>query len=215
MTTVFHTAVGREVRDGGGVTPDVAVEQEKLPNILFYLVNDNLIFNYATQYCLKHPIIASPENFEVTDADYAEFKEMVKKADFKYDQQSEKILKNLKEMAEFEGYMKDASEEFKALEQKLSHNLDRDLDYFAKDIKNMIAQDIIKRYYFQRGGIIQQLKDDDDLNEAVKVLGNSEEYKKMLSVPETTVIKEKGKETSLVNFNSYRKSSLMIFDYVV
>ena len=111
--------------------------------------------------------------------------------------------------------MKDASEEFKALEQKLSHNLDRDLDYFAKDIKNMIAQDIIKRYYFQRGGIIQQLKDDDDLNEAVKVLGNSEEYKKMLSVPETTVIKEKGKETSLVNFNSYRKSSLMIFDYVV
>ena len=120
-----------------------------------------------------------------------------------------------KEMAEFEGYMKDASEEFKALEQKLSHNLDRDLDYFAKDIKNMIAQDIIKRYYFQRGGIIQQLKDDDDLNEAVKVLGNSEEYKKMLSVPETTVIKEKGKETSLVNFNSYRKSSLMIFDYVV
>ena len=129
----------------------------------------------SKQYCLKHPIIASPENFEVTDADYAEFKEMVKKADFKYDQQSEKILKNLKEMAEFEGYMKDASEEFKALEQKLSHNLDRDLDYFAKDIKNMIAQDIIKRYYFQRGGIIQQLKDDDDLNEAVKVLGNSED----------------------------------------
>ena len=111
--------------------------------------------------------------------------------------------------------MKDASEEFKALEQKLSHNLDRDLDYFAKDIKNMIAQDIIKRYYFQRGGIIQQLKDDNDLNEAAKVLGNSEEYKKMLSVPETTVIKEKGKETSLVNFNSYRKNSLMIFDYVV
>ena len=183
LTNVFHTAAGREVRDGGGVTPDVAVEQEKLPNILFYLVNDNLIFNYATQYCLKHPTIASPENFEVTDADYAEFKEMVKKADFKYDQQSEKILKNLKEMAEFEGYMKDASEEFKALEQKLSHNLDRDLDYFAKDIKNMIAQDIIKRYYFQRGGIIQQLKDDNDLNEAVKVLGDPAKYKEMLSVP--------------------------------
>ena len=152
-------------------------------NILFYLVNDNLIFNYATQYCQKHPTIASPENFEVTDADYAEFKEMVKKADFKYDQQSEKILKSLKEMAEFEGYMKDASDEFKALEQKLTHNLDRDLDYFSKDIKNMIAQDIIKRYYFQRGGIIQQLKDDNDLNEAVKVLGDSAKYREMLSAP--------------------------------
>ena len=86
-------------------------------------------------------------------------------------------------MVVFVGYMIDASEEFKALEQKLSHNLDRDLDYFAKDIKNMIAQDIIKRYYFQRGGIIQQLKDDDDLNEAVKVLGDPAKYKEMLSVP--------------------------------
>lgn len=183
LTTVFHTAAGREVRDGGGVTPDVSVKQDKLPNILFYLVNDNLIFNYATQYCLKHTSIAPPEKFEVTDADYAEFKEMVKKADFKYDQQSEKILKSLKEMAEFEGYLADASEEFTALEQKLSHNLDRDLDYFAKEIKNMIAQEIVKRYYFQRGGIVQQLKDDNDLNEAVKVLGDLTKYKEMLGVP--------------------------------
>ena len=183
LTTVFHTAAGREVRDGGGVTPDVAVEQDKLPNILFYLVNDNLIFDYATQYCLKHASIASPEKFEVTDADYTDFKEMVKKADFKYDQQSEKILKSLKEMAEFEGYLSDASEEFSALEQKLSHNLERDLDYFAKDIKNMIAQESVKRYYFQRGGIVQQLKDDNDLREAVKVLGDLTKYKEMLSVP--------------------------------
>lgn len=135
LTTVFHTAAGREVRDGGGVTPDIEVKQDKLPNILFYLVNDNLIFNYATQYCLKHATIAEPEKFVITDADYADFKEMVKKADFKYDQQTEKILKSLKEMAEFEGYLTDASKEFDALEKKLTHNLDRDLDYFSKDIK--------------------------------------------------------------------------------
>lgn len=185
LTTVFHTAAGREVRDGGGVTPDIAVKQEKLPNILFYLVNDNLIFNYATQYCLKHPTIPSPEKFVVTDADYADFKEMVKKADFKYDQQTEKILKNLKEMAEFEGYLTDTSEEFKALEKKLTHNLDRDLDHFSKEIKTMIAVEIIKRYYYQRGSIIQQLKDDDDLKEAVKILGDSPKYKEMLSAPVT------------------------------
>ena len=117
LTNVFHTAAGREVRDGGGVTPDIAVKQEKLPNILFYLVNDNLIFNYATDYCLKHPTISSAEQFEITDADYADFKAMVKKADFKYDQQTEKMLKNLKEMAEFEGYLTDASKEFEALEK--------------------------------------------------------------------------------------------------
>lgn len=185
LTTVFHTAAGREVRDGGGVAPDIDVKQEKLPNILYYLVNDNLIFNYATDYCLKHPTIPSPEKFEVTDADYADFKAMVKKADFKYDQQTEKILKNLKEMAEFEGYLTDASEEFKALEEKLKHNLDHDLDYFSKDIKSMIAVEIIKRYYFQRGSIIQQLKDDDDLKAAMKILGDQPKYKEMLTVSVT------------------------------
>ena len=181
LTNVFYTAAGREVRDGGGVMPDITVKQEKLPNILFYLVRDNLIFDYATQYCLKHPTVVAPEKFVVTDADYNDFKELVKKADFKYDQQSEKILKTLKEAAEFEGYMTDAAEEFKALEKKLNHNLDRDLDYFSKDIKRMIANEIIKRYYFQRGGIIEQLKDDDDLQEAIKVLNDPAKYKEMLS----------------------------------
>ena len=182
LTTVFHTAAGREVRDGGGVSPDIEVKQERLPNILFYLVRDNLIFDYATDYCLKHPAIASAKEFELTDADYEEFKNKVKGADFKYDQQSEKILNTLKEAAEFEGYMKDASDEFKALENKLKHNLDRDLDYFSKDIKKMIAEEIIKRYYYQEGAIIQQLKDDKDLDEAVKVLTNPERYQQILSV---------------------------------
>ena len=183
LTTVFHTRAGRVVRDGGGVTPDIEVEAEKLPNILFYLVNDNLIFDYATDYCLKHPTVPQPEQFEVTDADYAEFKEKVKTADFKYDQQTEKILKSLKEMAEFEGYLDDASTEFDALEKKLQHNLERDLDHFSKEIKSMLAIEIIKRYYYQRGSIIQQLKDDPDLKEAIKILGDSLSYKKMLSAP--------------------------------
>ena len=183
LTTVFHTAAGREVRDGGGVMPDIEVKQEKLPNILFYLVRDNLIFDYATQYCLKHPSISSPQEFKVTDADYNDFKAMVKKADFKYDQQSEKIMKTLKEAAKFEGYLDEASEEIKALEKKLTHNLDRDLDYFSKDIRSMIADEIIKRYYYTRGGIIQQLKDDDGLQAALKILADPVKYKETLSAP--------------------------------
>ena len=183
LTTVFHTAAGREVRDGGGVMPDIEVKQEKLPNILFYLVRDNLIFDYATQYCLKHPSIPSPQEFKVTDADYNDFKAMVKKADFKYDQQSEKIMKTLKEAAKFEGYLDEASEEIKALEKKLTHNLDHDLDYFSKDIKSMIADEIIKRYYYTRGGIIQQLKDDDGLQAALKILADPVKYKETLSAP--------------------------------
>ncbi len=185
LTTLFHTAAGREVRDGGGVTPDITVNLDKLPNILYYLISENLIFDYATQYCIAHPQIPAPEDFQITDADYNDFKEMVKNADFNYDKQSEKILKNLKEMAEFEGYLEDASEEFKALENKLSHNLEYDLDYFAKEIKGTIAIEVVKRYYFQRGSLIQQLKEDKDLEEAVKLLTDLAKYKEILSAPST------------------------------
>ena len=146
------------------------------------MVRDNLIFDYATQYCLKHPTIVAPEKFEVTDADYNDFKALVKKADFKYDQQSEKILKTLKEAAEFEGYMDGAKEEFAALETKLTHNLDHELDRFSKEIKDAIAQEILKRYYFQRGAILQRLKDDPDLKKAIETLNNQSEYSKILSV---------------------------------
>ncbi|KAA6342581.1 putative CtpA-like serine protease [termite gut metagenome] len=183
LTHVFYTEAGREVRDGGGITPDLAVKLERIPNILFYLLHDNLIFNYATDYCLKHPVISSAEAFVLSDADYHDFKTTVKKANFKYDRQSEKVLETLKETADFEGYLGNASAEFDALEKKLKHNLDYDLDYFSKDIKSIISVEIVKRYYYQRGSIIQQLKDDNDLQQAIEVLNDSERYKKTLSAP--------------------------------
>ena len=182
LTTVFHTAAGREVRDGGGIRPDLEVKMNKTPNILFYLVNDDMIFDYATQYVIKHPTIAKVEDFQLTDADYADFKEMLKKRDFTYDRQSEEVLKKLKEFAEFEGYMENAKEEFAALEKKLQHNLDLELDRFAKDIKPLIAEEIVKRYYFEKGAVQETLKDDADLKKALEVLQNPEEYKKVLTV---------------------------------
>ena len=184
LTNVFHTRAGREVRDGGGIKPDVEVEADNLPNILYYLVADNVIFDYATQYCLRHPTIAPAEEFALTDQDYADFKEMVRGLDFKYDQQTEKILKSLREMAEFEGYLDDAATELEALERKLTHDTDRDLDHFARDIKATIAVEIVKRYYYQRGSVIEQLKDDPDLDAAIRVLTDPEAYRSMLSVNE-------------------------------
>lgn len=146
-------------------------------------MNEDIIFDYATQYCWDHPTLASVDAFQLTDADYEDFKKLVKSRNFKYDRQSEKLLKTLKEMAEFEGYMEGASEEFKALEKKLNHNLDRDLDHFAKPIKEYISQEIITRYFYQRGAVMERLKDDKDLEKAVEVLGNSAEYTRILSVP--------------------------------
>lgn len=183
LTTVFHTAAGREVRDGGGIRPDIEVKGDKIPNIVFYLMNDDLIFDYATQYCWDHPTLASVDDFKLTDADYEAFKKLVKSRNFTYDRQSEKMLKSLKEIAEFEGYMAEAAEEFKALEKKLNHNLDRDLDYFAKPIKEYISQEIVTRYFYQRGAAMERLKDDTDLEEAIKVLQNPVRYREILSAP--------------------------------
>ena len=183
LTTVFHTAAGREVRDGGGIRPDIEVKGDKIPNIVFYLMNDDLIFDYATQYCWDHPTLASVDDFKLTDADYEAFKKLVKSRNFTYDRQSENMLKSLKEIAEFEGYMTEAAEEFKALEKKLNHNLDRDLDYFAKPIKEYISQEIVTRYFYQRGAVMERLKDDTDLEEAIKVLQNPVRYREILSAP--------------------------------
>ena len=181
LTNVFYTEAGREVRDGGGIRPDIEVEPQKAANILYYLVNDNQIFDYATQYCLKHPTIAPANEFKLTDKDFQEFKEMVKQSDFKYDQQTGKLLKNLREIAEFEGYLEGATAEFEALEKKLQHDLEHDLNHSEKEIKQLLALEIIKRYYYQKGGIIEQLKDDPDLKAAIKVLQSPEEYIQLLS----------------------------------
>lgn len=181
LTHVFHTAGGREVRDGGGIRPDIEIKGDKLPNILFYLMNDDIIFDYGTQYCLNHEAPASVDAFKLTDADFEEFKTLVKARHFTYDRQSEKALKTLKEIAEFEGYMDGATEEFKALEKKLNHNLDRDLNTFKKPIMEQLAQEIITRYFYQRGAAMERLKDDDDLQKAIEVLRNPAEYKRLLS----------------------------------
>lgn len=182
LTNVFHTAAGREVRDGGGIRPDIEVKMDKTPNIVFYLVNDDMIFDYATQYAIKHPTIAKVEDFQLTDVDYADFKELMKKRNFSYDRQSEAMLKKLKEMAEFEGYMENASDEFAALEKKLQHNLDLELDRFAKDIKPLIAEEIVKRYYFEKGAVQETLKDDPDLKKALETLQQPDTYKGVLTV---------------------------------
>ena len=182
LTNVFHTAAGREVRDGGGIRPDIEVKVDKTPNIIFYLVNEDMIFDYATQYVIQHPSIAKVEDFQLTDADYADFKAMMKRRNFTYDRQSEEVLKKLKEFAEFEGYMENAKDEFAALEKKLQHNLDLELDRFAKDIKPLITEEIVKRYYFERGSVQETLKEDIGLKKAIEILQQPEEYKKVLMV---------------------------------
>ena len=184
LTSVFYTANGRPVRDGGGIRPDFEMEDKKTPTILFYLINDFTLFDYVTDWVREHPTIAPAREFVFSDADYEVFKKRLKDAGFTYDRQSEKALKALKETAEFEGYLAEDSAVFVALEARLKPNLDRDLERYKDEIKRLISTEIAKRYYFQEGGMIETLKDDKTLKKALEVLADKELYKKTLSRPE-------------------------------
>lgn len=185
LTHEFRTAAGRIVRDGGGIKPDIEVKPDSLPNIAFYLSRvdtTDIMLNYEIDYIAAHPTVASPKDFELSDADYEQFKQRVIKSGFTYDQVSEKILKELESLARFEGYYDDAKPEFEALRQKLKHNIAKDLDYpyNKQKIKELIAADLMAAYYFEKGSLENSLRNDKQFAEAARLLDNPTEYQKLL-----------------------------------
>lgn len=181
----FYTLNGREVLDAGGITPDVVVEGDSLPNIAYYLAaardSNEVLLNYEVDYIAKHPTVAQPADFELSDEDYAEFKKRVLDSGFTYDRTSEKFLKDLEQLTRFEGYYDDAKSEFEALKKKLSHNVAKDLEYNKQAIKNIINNDLMAAYYFQRGATQNSLRHDKQMDEAMKLITDGERYAKILN----------------------------------
>lgn len=181
LTTEYRTVAGRSVRDGGGITPDVPLQPDSLPNILFYLANSDVLFDFATDYTRLHPTMPPVAEFVVTDSLYTAFLAAVKASDFTYDRQSERALAALKELARFEGYAESASAEFAALEKKLTHDIDHDFRYFEPRIKELLADELVSRYYYQRGSIEQTLKADSAVIRAYRLLADEPAYRAVLS----------------------------------
>lgn len=181
LTTEYRTVAGRSVRDGGGITPDVPLQPDSLPNILFYLANSDVLFDFATDYTRLHPTMPPVAEFVVTDSLYTAFLAAVKASDFTYDRQSERALAALKELARFEGYAESASAEFAALEKKLTHDIDHDFRYFEPRIKELLADELVSRYYYQRGSIEQTLKADSAVIRAYRLLADESAYRAVLS----------------------------------
>ena len=181
----FYTLNGRELLDAGGITPDVVVEGDSLPNIAYYLAaardSNEVLLNYEVDYIAKHPTVAQPADFELSDEDYAEFKKRVLDSGFTYDRTSEKFLKDLEQLTRFEGYYDDAKPEFEALKKKLSHNVAKDLEYNKQAIKNIINNDLMAAYYFQRGATQNSLRHDKQMDEAMKLIADGERYAKILN----------------------------------
>lgn len=168
------------MRDGGGIKPDIEVKHDTMANVVYYLSNDDVLVDWGTQYARKHATIPPVGTFTITDADFEQLKTMAREADFKYDRLSEKRLDDLKKMMQFEGYYDDATAEFEALERKLTHNMDQDFDRRRKDIEQLMAHEVVKRYYYQRGSVQQSLIGDDDLERARQLLDSPDEYSRIL-----------------------------------
>ena len=184
LTKVFYTAKGRPVRDGGGIRPEFEVKEPKVPTMMYYLMVDTAFFDFVTNWTQQHETIPPAEEFTVSDEDFEALKAYEKEKNFTYDRQSEKVLKNLKEVAEFEGYLeKGDTAWFQTLEEKLTPNLDQDFDRFKKEVKRLMETEIAKRYYYQKGELLSNLKEDACLEKALEVLANRELYQSTLSAP--------------------------------
>lgn len=180
LLKVFKTINGREVIDGRGIEPDVHVDVPEMSRLTATIYSNNLLFNYATDYARAHPEIASARDFHLSDAEYSDFKKYVLDADFSYSTASEEMLKRMKTTAEEEGYYEDSKSEYEALLQKVVPSKERDLDKFNAEIRMLLENEIVSRYYFQKGRAESAFNHDDILDEALEVLKNDTRYHTIL-----------------------------------
>lgn len=185
LTHVFYTRNGREVRDGGGIKPDVEMQPDSLPNIAFYLAQSGadsteVANTWIIDYIAKHPQIAKAEEFRLTEEDWQDFKKTVVSSGFKYDRETSAIYDELVKAAQFEGYYNDAKAEFEALKSKLSHNLERELENNSYIIRQILENTIVSAYWYQSGRIAHQNVYDKQVIEAKRLVMSGEEYEKIL-----------------------------------
>lgn len=177
----FRTAAGRIVRDGGGIAPDVEVKADSLPNLLVYLENSTQLFDYCVDYRAKHPVIAPPDSFSLSDEEFEEFCLYMKEHDFSYDRQSLRFLESLRQVARFEGYDTEAAAELDALEKKLKHNEGYDFKRWEPEIRKTVEGALIESYYYDAGLYKYLLKTDKDVNRAIEMMRDKSLLHKILS----------------------------------
>lgn len=181
LISVFHTKAGRLVYDGGGIRPDVELEPRQLSEVAFNLGMKMLYFDFATEFYHKNKEIAAVQDFKISDELYAEFKKWLDTKDFDYTTDSEKMLEELKEVAEEEKYFKRIETEYTALLDQVKHNKTRDLEEFQDEVKEILRGELISRYYYQKGRIQAMLEDDIEIDKALEILADASEYKRILT----------------------------------
>lgn len=180
LLTTFKTKNGREVIDGRGIDPDIAIENDKMGRLTGTLLINNIIFNYATQFAHENKKINGPEDFVISNEQYKAFKQYVLEQDFEYSSRSEEKLKEMLEIAEKEGYTDLFNNEYDALMKKVKASKEKDLELYEKQIRDLLQNEIISRYFYQKGRIINAFQTDEAIEKAIKVLNDKKEYNKIL-----------------------------------
>jgi len=179
----FYTKVGRPVRDGGGIQPDIACEDRVGAPLLYALIDGMYFFDFANRYARAHQTIPPVASFALTDKDFSDFQQFVKERGFSYERDSQKELTKLKRLLEDEQLADRVKDELKALEAKLANaDIETDIEANKSDVELMLSTEIISRYYYQSGELQQSLKSDRCLEQAVRVLNDEEGYKKTLKI---------------------------------
>lgn len=181
LATPYKTKNGRTVYDKGGVEPDVKTEEVIPHEILITLVVNNLIFDFANQYHQDHPQIATAEEFLITPELYTEFLKFLQGKEYTYKTETETMLENLKEVAVTEKYYSEIEPLLIQLKNTLEKEKGTDLVKYQEEISQYLAVEIVGRYYYQKGKIINQLSKDPDIKVAKEVLLDSQRYNSILS----------------------------------
>jgi len=181
LISEYQTKNGRLVYDGGGIQPDFEVISEMLSEITMQLYAQNFFFDFATRYRSNRDVIDLPETFTISADEYELFKVFVESKDFEFKTSSEKAFDNLVKMAKREKYYDIASDEFNLLEEKLGHNNLKDLETFGEEIRQILTEEIVNRYYFQAGRILAQIQEDIQLDKALEILNEPALVKEVLN----------------------------------
>ncbi len=180
LISEFKTRNGRIVKDGGGITPDIEVQPESLSQVSSELYLRNYIFDFATRYYWNHPDIKSPSEFVFTDNDYNDFKEYLKTRKFNYVTDTEEAMNQLLADAKKEKYYDLHKDLFNELEKDITHNLDQDLSLFSNEIKELLEEEIVGRYFYEAGAISWSVTRDEQVKKALEVLNNRNTYSSVL-----------------------------------
>jgi carboxyl-terminal processing protease len=187
----FKTKNGRKVYDGGGVNPDVGIEPREYAPISRALVNESIIFDFATEFRRKNPQIASAKDFKITPAIFEEFVQFASAKDIKYETESEELLAKLKEVSEKEKYFSSFEKEYNQLRDKMMHDKKADIEKSKEEISELLADEIVMRYHFQRGQIENSFQYDPEIKRALESLNNKGFYGDVLSGKYVEEIKRK------------------------